>query len=85
MDDDEVNFLRHVAGPYDRVLGQLCSRCGAVLDKGASSTDKRLGSGGPFRHGAEVLVSPGGGFLAGGAGLRADRDRSDESDCESVL
>lgn len=83
-DEREVNFLRHVAGGYDRGLGQLCSRCGAVLDTGEVPLGPGPSAQG-FPPGSVVLVSEGGGFLAAEGALKSDRDRSDEADCESVL
>lgn len=84
MDDVEVNLLRHVAGDYDEVLGQLCMRCGLVLDDGlltwgspAPGTSVPRG----WPAGASVMVTVGGGLLCLEASMRADRDRSDEADC----
>jgi hypothetical protein len=86
---DEANFLRHVAGGYDRDLGQLCSRCGAVLDAGYGPMPRSYAivgkPDGGFRPGEVVLVSTGGAYLAAESVLKSDRDRSDEADCESIL
>lgn len=92
MDEVEVNLLRHVAGDYDEVLGQLCMRCGTVLDEGAVGKYYAIPEGqedhGPPRGwpaGEAVMASaPGGGFRVLESALRADRDRSDEADCELV-
>jgi hypothetical protein len=83
MDDVAVNFLRHIAGHYDRVLGQLCSRCGTVLDEGGPLI-ARLRPKGGFPPGSTVLVSIGGSILALESVLDDDRDRSDEAECESI-
>ena len=92
MDDVEITLLRHVAGDYDALLGQLCMRCGMVLDEG-----QRFGcavrDGGPdtgpprgWPAGAAVMASaPGGSFRVLESALRADRDRSDEADCPSIV
>lgn len=80
MDDTDITLLRHVAGDYDAVLGQLCMRCGMVLDKGAG------GSGGGWPAGAAVMASVGAGsFRVLESSLRVDRDRSDEADCPSIV
>lgn len=84
MDDVELTLLRHLAGDYDARLGQLCMRCGAVLDDGMVDTP-----GGPrpcgFPPGEAVLMSITGGLRILESALRRDRDRSDEADCTSVV
>ena len=76
MDDVEITLLRHVAGDYDSVLGQLCMRCGMVLSEGGPSG---------FPPGQGVLVSVDGSLRLIESLLRADRDRSDEADCASII
>lgn len=91
-DDVEVALLRHVAGDYDRVLGQLCMRCGMVLDEGAMGTyygvhegDRDTGPPQGWPPGETVMASvPGGSFRVLESALRADRDRSDEADCAPI-
>ena len=93
MDDVEITLLRHVAGDYDALLGQLCMRCGMVLDEGQSfghaiSDLDQLDTGRPrgWPAGAAVMASaPGGSFRVLESALRADRDRSDEADCSSII
>lgn len=87
MDDVEVTLLRHVAGHFDRVLGQLCMRCGLVLDEGDARSYASGVTGPPkgWEPGAAVMVSVNGGLRMTESSLRADRDRSDEADCASVL
>lgn len=85
-DDVEVTLLRHVAGDYDRVLGQLCMRCGLVLDAG---DQRNYSSSAPppqgWPPGETVMASvPGGSFRVLESALRADRDRSDEADCAPI-
>lgn len=86
--DLDVELLRHVAGDYDAVLGQLCMRCGLVLDEGRGGPRPaacvRQGRGGGFEPGAGVLVSIDGTLRLAEAALSSDRDRSDEADCRSI-
>jgi len=83
----EITLLRHVAGDYDEVLGQLCMRCGMVLDSGLSWKASAPGTTTPrgWPAGQAVMASVGGGFRCLEAFMRADRDRSDEADCRSVV
>lgn len=90
-DDVEITLLRHVAGDYDEVLGQLCMRCGMVLDEGAARSyaipEGQPDTGPPrgWPAGETVLCSVAGGFRVAESALRADRDRSDEADCRSIV
>jgi hypothetical protein len=88
VDDVEITLLRHIAGDYDAALGQLCMRCGVVLDGGLQAkgwphgTEPARG----FPPGRAVMVSTdsGGRFRCPESALLPDRDRSDEADCISV-
>ena len=92
MDDVDITLLRHVAGDYDAVLGQLCMRCGMVLDEGGRALPspapglRALATSGGFTPGEAVLASvPTGSLRMLESAMRADRDRSDEADCASII
>ena len=87
MDDVEVSLLRHAAGDYDEALGQLCMRCGMVLDKGLRWKSAATGTSVPrgWPAGAAVMATPGGAMLCLEASLDPQRDRSDEADCPSIV
>lgn len=93
MDEDvEVTLIRHIAGGYDAVLGQLCMRCGMVLDEGDARSygvregDVDTGPPAGWPPGEAVMASaPGGSFRVLESALRADRDRSDEADCQAIV
>jgi hypothetical protein len=74
----DVTLLRHVAGDFIGGIGQLCSRCGLVLDEGDTDLSWPPGE-------AIMASAPGGSFRVLESALRADRDRSDEADCVSIV
>lgn len=71
----------HVAGTYDPDLGQLCSRCGDVLDTGLANKSW-IGANPPvgWPEGEEILIA--GSFSGLVSALQDDRDTSDEQRCE---
>ncbi len=78
MDDVDITLVRHIAGEFLRGFGQLCIHCGAVLDEGSKGPTQG------WPPGQAVMAAPSGLRILEAA-LRADRDRSDEADCEPIV
>lgn len=78
----------HTAGEYSDSAGQLCVRCGFVLDTGLDGKAWQIGTDPPrgWTPGDRILVSP---FHNPSMMLTVDaadpeRDRSDEIECEMI-